>query len=112
MRIISWLLHAFCAAIAWLLCSMIAELLGGALRHLTAPLWMPLWRLFVAASWPWPLILVLTVGALAAAYGMAGLIEARWQELVGVWLFLGGCAVMLVAPFYWRDARRERSKRR
>jgi len=91
---------------------MIAELLGGALRHLTAPLWMPLWRLFVAASWPWPLILVLTVGALAAAYGMAGLIEARWQELVGVWLFLGGCAVMLVAPFYWRDARRERSKRR
>jgi hypothetical protein len=99
------------AAIAWLLCSMVAELLGEGLRTLTAPFWMPLWHLFVMASWPWPLLLVVLVGAAAAAYGMWGLLEARWHEPIGVWLFLGGSAVMLLAPFYWRDARQERSRR-
>ena len=112
MKIVAWLLHVFGAAIAWLLCSMVAELLGEALRALTAPLWMPLWRLFVTASWPWPLLLVLMSGGAAAVYGMWGLLEARWQEPFGVWLFLGGAAVMLVTPFYWRDARQERSRRR
>jgi membrane protein implicated in regulation of membrane protease activity len=92
---------------------MVAELPGEALRALTAPLWMPLWRLLVAASWPWPLLLVLMSGAAAAAvYGMWGLLAARWEEPAGVWLFLGGTAVMLVSPFYWRDARQERARRR
>ena len=91
---------------------MVAELLGEAVRAVTAPLWMPLWRIFVAASWPWPLLLVMMVGMAAAVYGTWGLLEVRWEQPVGMWLFLGGSAVVLVAPFYWRDARRERFRRR
>ena len=81
----------------------------GALWEVTGPLRRPIWRVFVAASWPWPLVLMLGIGATAVASGLVILSDLSRERPLGLWLLLGGAAIMLVSPFLWRDARRERA---
>ena len=92
------------------------ELLGGMVMDLgwaaTAPVRRPIWRAFVTASWPWPLILMMAGGAASAWFGLQELRPelAAWRNGVGMVAFFAGCAIALSAPFLWRDARREANR--
>jgi len=106
--LVSWVLGAAGVVIGWLLCQMLADLVGEVLWGVTAPLRRPIWRVFVVASWPWPLILALGIGAAAVISGLVILCDLSRERPLGLWLLLGGAGIMLVSPFLWRDARRER----
>jgi len=104
-----WLLGIVGAGLAWLARELIGEMLGEAAWFASGPVRRPVWKAFATASWPWPLAVMMLVGAGAAVLGLQELRPelARWRNAVGLLAFLGGCGVALFAPFLWRDARRE-----
>ena len=106
--LVSWILAGVGLILGWLLCQMVVDLAGEVLWAVTGPLRRPIWRLFVAASWPWPLLMMLGIGAAAVVAGLILLSDLSRERPLGIWLSLGGAAIMLVSPFLWRDARRER----
>jgi hypothetical protein len=106
--IASWIFGGAGVIIGWLLCQLIADLVGEAVWEITGPLRRPIWRVFVAASWPWPLLMMLGIGGAAVIAGLVVLSDLTRERPLGLWLLLGGAGVMLVSPFLWRDARRER----
>jgi hypothetical protein len=56
--------------------------------------------------------LMLGFGATTIILGLVVLSDLTREQPLGVWLFLDGAATILVSPFLWRDARRERTARR
>ena len=98
--------------VGWLLCQMLADLVGKAVWEITGPLRRPIWRVFVAASWPWPLLVMLGIGAATVIGALVVLSDLSRERPLGIWLLLGGAAIMLVSPFLWRDTRRERAGHR
>jgi hypothetical protein len=108
----SWILGGAGLVVSWLLCQMVADLAGEAVREITGPLRRPIWRVFVAASWPWPLLVMLGIGAAAIIAALVALSDLSRERPLCIWLLLGGAAIMLVSPFLWRDARRERAGHR
>ncbi|HKN67031.1 MAG TPA: hypothetical protein VJW73_12190 [Gemmatimonadaceae bacterium] len=107
-----WLLGVIGAVLAWLAWAIMFDALGEAAWFASGPIRRSVWNRFVAASWPWPLALLMLVGAGAAFLGLQELRPglAQWRKLAGISAFLGGCGVALVAPFIWRDARRKRER--
>jgi|SRR5215467_7313822 len=105
----SWILGGVGLVVSWLLCQMLADLVGEAAREITGPLRRPIWRVFVAASWPWPLLVMLGIGAATVIGALVVLSDLSRERPLGIWLLLGGAAIMLVSPFLWRDSRRERA---
>ena len=114
MKILAWLL----GALGWLLLTILRELLGelfGEAAHaVTEPIRRPVWRAFVHARWPWPLLLVSGLGAIGSAGGLWLFkhYEHGWRAGAGVTLFLAGAFVALIAPLVLRDARRVRAQQR
>jgi hypothetical protein len=106
--LVSWLVGAAGLFLGWLLCQLVIDLVGEAMWEVTGPFRRPIWRVFVAASWPWPLFLLLGIGGAAFIAGLVVLSDLSQEHPLGLWLVLGGAAIMLVSPFLWRDARRER----
>ena len=104
----SWILGGAGLIVSWLLCQMVADLVGEAVWEITGPLRRPIWRIFVAASWPWPLLVMLGIGVAAVIAALVVLSDLNRERPLGIWLLLVGAAIMLVSPFLWRDARRER----
>src|SRR5262245_37340961 len=109
-NLLSWILGAAGLILCWLLWELIAALVGDAAWEATSPLRRPIWRAFVSASWPWPLLALLAIGAAAVAAGLSVLGDLRREGSVGIGLLLSGAAVMLIGPLLWRDARRERRR--
>jgi hypothetical protein len=103
-----WGISGAGVVLGWLLCQLIADLVGETVWGVTGPLRRPIWRVFVAATWPWPLLIMLGIGAAAVIVGLLILTDLTREQPLGLWLLLGGVGVMLVSPFVWRDARRER----
>ena len=103
-----WILGIVGAGLAWLAWELVSEILGEGAWFATGPLRRPVWSVFVTASWPWPLAVMMLVGAGAAWLGLRELrLElASWRRTIGIVAFLGGCGITLFAPFLWRDARR------
>jgi hypothetical protein len=104
---VSWGIGGAGVLLGWLLCQLIADLVGEIVWGITGPLRRPIWRVFVAATWPWPLLMMLGIGAAAVIVGIVILIDLTREHPLGLWFLLGGAGVMLVSPFVWRDARRE-----
>ena len=104
-----WLLGILGAGFVWLAVEFLCEVVVGATWFASGPLRRPVWNAFVTASWPWPLGMMMLVGAGIALLGWRELQPelAGWRNVVGLVAFLGGCGVALFAPFAWRDARRE-----
>jgi hypothetical protein len=103
MKILAWLL----GALGWLLLAILRELLGeliGEATHAVAePVRRPVWRAFVRARWPWPLLVVASLGASGSAGGLWLFkhYEQGWRAGAGVTLFLAGAFVALIAPLVW-----------
>ena len=99
------------AGLAWLAWEFASDALGEVFWWATGPIRRPIWRAFVTASWPWPMLVQMFVGAAAAYVGLTQLNPElpRWRGASGVVAFLGGCGIALVAPLVWRDARRQRA---
>jgi hypothetical protein len=110
--LVSWILGGAGLVLGWLLCQMVIDLVGEAVWAVTGPLRRPIWRIFVDASWPWPLLMMLGVGAAAIVTGLVILSDLSRERPLGLWFLFGGAAIMLVSPFLWRDARQERVGRR
>jgi len=108
----SWVLGGVGLVIGWLLCQMVVDLVGEAIWEVSGPLRRPIWRVFVAASWPWLLLTMLGIGAATVMLGLVVLSDLSRERPLGMWLLVGGAAILLVSPFLWRDARRERASRR
>ena len=103
-----WLLGIVGAGLVWLAWEVVGEIIGEAAWSASQPVRRPVWNLFVTASWPWPLVVMMLLGASAAWLGLRELRPelASWRRTIGLGAFLGGCGVALFAPFLWRDARR------
>lgn len=114
MKIVAWLLGALGWLLVVILRELAGELLGEAAYAVTAPVRRPVWRAFVNARWPWPLLVVSGLGAAGSAGGLWLFkhYEDGWRAGAGVTLFLAGAFVALIAPFVWRDARRVRAQQR
>jgi hypothetical protein len=99
------------AALAWLAWEFLGDIVGEVSSLATGPIRRPIWRMFVTAAWPWPLLLMMFLGAGAAAFGLLQLRNdvSSWRKTVALIAVLGGFAFVLLAPFIWRDARRERA---
>ena len=113
MPIIKWLLGAIGACFVWLFWEIVGDAIGEIVWAVTAPVRRPIWRAFVRARWPWPLLLMLVGGALVSIGGM-GLVhqyESGWRAGVGMGLFLVGAFFAVGGGYLWRDARRERVTR-
>ena len=107
--LVSWVLGGAGVVLGALVCQMVADLVGEAIWEVTGPLRRPIWRVFMVASWWWPLLVMLGIGAAAIVSGLLVLSDLSRERPAGIWLFLGGAAVMLISPFLWRDARRDRT---
>lgn len=106
-----WLLAGAGTVASWLLRELVGSLVGAAVWEFTAPLRRPVWRVLVTASSPWPLLLLLGIGAATLSAGLYFLRDVSNDGFVGLWLLLAGVTILLVSPLLWRDARRERKNR-
>ena len=107
-----WIVGLVVAGLAWLAWELVGEIAGEAFVIAAAPITRPIWRAFVAASWPWPLLLLVGVGGGAAWLGwlQANPELATWRRVSGLTAFLGGCIILLLAPFIWAAAQRDREE--
>ena len=110
---IKWLLGAIGAFFVWLAWELVGAAIGEIAWAVTAPVRRPIWRAFVQARWPWPLLVMLFGGSSVsiAGLGLAHMYETRWQAGVGVGLFLVGAFFAVGGGYLWRDAQRERAER-
>ena len=108
--LISWVAAGAGLFFCWLLWELIATFIGEAAWEAAGPLRRPIWRMFVSASWPWPLLALLGCGAAVVAVGLWLLNDLSREGFEGVGLLLSGVAVVLISPLLWRDARRDREK--
>ena len=112
MKALVWTLAALGSLLLWLLWELLSALFGEAAWTATEPVRRPVWRAFVRARWPWPLLLVAGVGGVASVGGLWAFKHSAegWRAGAGLTLFLGGAFVALTAPFVWRDARQVRAR--
>jgi hypothetical protein len=93
------------AVIAWFAWELVGDVVAEAVGLFLRPITRPAWRVVVAARSPWPLWLAELAGAAAFVVGLRLIGMTGWQAGVGGVLFFIGAAVILIAPFVWRDSR-------
>ena len=105
-----WIFGLIVAGLAWMAWELFGELAGEVFAIALTPITRPVWRVIVAATWPWPSLLLVLVGAGAAWLGWSQHDAATetWRGGIGLVAFLGGCILMLLAPLIWVEAQRQR----
>jgi len=101
------------AGLAWLAWEIAGDTIVDVIWWVTGPIRRPIWRAFVNASWPWPPLVMSTLGG---AVAVAGFIRLDAVEVTGwragaalIGFFAGGLSALL-SPMLWRDARRQRRR--
>jgi hypothetical protein len=83
------------------------EAVGQRILRLLRPVTRPIWRAFVAARWPWPLLVVLPLGV-ASMLKAYTLLSSPAGADAGLALFFGSAGVSLLTLILWSETRRER----
>lgn len=95
------------ALAAWIAWHLAGDMIAEAVGYLLRPITRPIWRSFVRARWPWPLLAMLCFGGAATAAALRLMSETGWRGMSSIPLFFAGVGLTLFAPILWRDAKRE-----
>ena len=94
------------ALFAWLGWEILHEAVGERIVELLRPVLRPIWRAFVLARWPWPLLIVLPLGVAGVFEGYS-LLSSPTRGGAGLALFFGGAGVSILTLIVWSETRRE-----
>lgn len=97
--------------VVWLGLEIFGEAVVEASRVLLRPVTRPIWRAFVMARWPWPLLLGLPLGVAGLVEGYSLLSSPNWGG-TGLSLFFVGAGAFLCTLILWYESRREAVGRR
>jgi hypothetical protein len=100
------MLPAIEAILTWLGCEVLYEVLGERIFNLLRPVTRPIWRAFVVARWPWPLVIALPLGV-TSVYNGYSLLSSPAHADAGFALFFGGDGVCILTLILWSETRRE-----
>jgi hypothetical protein len=87
------------------------EAVGQRIVRLLRPVTRPIWRAFVVARWPWPLLIVLPLGVASMLKAYA-LLSSPVLADAGLAMFFGSDSVSLLTLILWSETRRERRSTR
>jgi hypothetical protein len=87
------------------------EAVGQRIVRLLRPVTRPIWRAFVVARWPWPLLIVLPLGVASMLKAYA-LLSSPVLADAGLAMFFGSASVSLLTLILWSETRRERRSTR